>query len=155
MVNDLHWYLRRSEERNKTVINNVLEVMTKVLNLYCPFISEEIWEKMGKSGVVSVEKWPEADESKIDEKILKQEDAFKKTCEDIKHIIKLSKKKKNLYLYVVEDNEFKCLQQSISFLKREFGFKDVKVFKVSDPKKHDPENKSKRAKFGKPGIYIE
>jgi len=40
-------------------------------------------------------------------------------------------------------------------LKRDFGFENVKVFMTSDPKKYDPEDKSKRAKFGKPGIFVE
>jgi len=155
MLNDLHWYLRRNEEKNKTVVNYALEVMTKFLSPYCPFVSEEMWKEMGKNRFVSLEKWPTSDESKIEEKILKQEDAFKKICEDIRHVIELSNKNKNLYLYVLEDKELLYLQQATSFLKSEFGFDGVKVFKTKDPKKYDPEDKSKRAKFGKPGIYIE
>ena len=37
-------------------------------------------------------------------------------------------------------------------------YKDVEginVFAVNDKKKYDPENKSKKAKPGKPGIYLE
>jgi hypothetical protein len=33
--------------------------------------------------------------------------------------------------------------------------KEVIVYSVSDKKKYDPENKSKRAKFNKPAIYLE
>ena len=32
---------------------------------------------------------------------------------------------------------------------------DVQVFAVNDKKKYDPENKSKKAKPGKPAIYLE
>ena len=35
------------------------------------------------------------------------------------------------------------------------GFEDAKIFAVNDKKKYDPENKSKKAKPGKPGIYLE
>ncbi|MDI6826536.1 MAG: leucine--tRNA ligase [Candidatus Aenigmarchaeota archaeon] len=155
MVNDLQWYLKRSEERNKTIVNYALEVMTKVLSLYSPFISEEIWNMMDKERFISLEKWPEFDPKKIDEYVLKQEETFKNICEDIKQTIKLSKKNKDLYLYVITEKEMLYLQQASSFLKREFGFKEVKVFLVRDSKKYDPQNKSIRAKYGKPGIYLE
>ncbi len=155
MINDLQWYLKRDEEKNKAVLNESLETMIKFLSLYSPFISEEIWNKMGKEKFVLIEKFPEFDQKKIDEEVLKQEDAFINTCEDIKQVIKLSKKNKHLYLYAQTEKELLFLQGTTGFLKREFGFGDVRVFKFDDSKKYDPENKSKRAKFGKPGIYIE
>jgi len=31
----------------------------------------------------------------------------------------------------------------------------INVYAVNDKKKYDPENKSKKAKPGKPGIYLE
>jgi leucyl-tRNA synthetase len=154
MINDLQWSLKR-EEINKSIINYALETMTKFLSLYSPFISEEIWEKMDKSNFVCQEEWPEFDEKKIDLEVLKQEDTFKKICEDVKQVIKLSNKNKNLYLYVLTEKELLSLQQSISFLKKELGFENVKVFLTKDSKKYDPENKAKRANFGKPGIYVE
>jgi len=155
MINDLQWHLKRHEEKNKAIVNYALENITKFLNLYSPFIAEEIWNKMGKNRFISTEKWPEFDEKKIDVEVLKKEDAFMNTCEDIKHVVKLSKKNKNLYLYVQTEKELLYLQEATGFLKREFGFEDVKVFLTSDPKKYDPEDKSKRAKFGKPGIFVE
>jgi len=155
MVNDLQWYLKRDEEKNRAVVNYVLETIVKIMSVYSPFISEEIWSKMGKDHFISLGKWPEFDEKKIDEDVLKQEDTFKNICDDIKHVIKLSKKNKKLYLYVQAEKELLYLQQAIGFLKRELGFEDVKIFLSSDPKKYDPDDKSKRAKFGKPGIYVE
>ena len=155
MLNDFKWYLKRSKEKNRKTVNYALETMTKVLSVYSPFVAEEIWSKMGKKGFVSISSWPEFDEKKINEEILKQEDAFIKACEDIKQVIKLSKKNEKLYLYVVNEKELIHYQQAIDFLKKELGFKDVKIFRVNDPKKYDPENKAKRAKFGKPGIYVE
>ena len=155
MINDLQWYLKRNEEINKSVINYTLETMAKFLSIYSPFISEDIWSKMGKSTLVCLEKWPEFDEKKIDAEVIKQEEIFKKICEDIKQVVKLSKRNKNLYLYVSTEKELLSLQQSTSFLKKELGFENVKAFLAKDPKKHDPENKAKRAKFGKPGIYVE
>jgi leucyl-tRNA synthetase len=155
MVNDLQWYLKREEEKNKNVIDYALETLTKILSIYSPFISEQVWNIMNKKTFLLFERWPEFDSKKIDEKILKQEDVFKDIFEDIKQVIKLSGKNKNLYVYVVNEEEFRYLQQTTSFIKKELNFENIKIFKVSDQKKYDPENKSKRAKFGKPGIYIE
>jgi leucyl-tRNA synthetase len=155
MINDLQWYLKRSEEKNRAIVNYALETITKVLSVYAPFISEEIWQNMGKDKFILLEKWPEFDSKKIDEDIVKEEDMFMKICEDIKQVIKLSKKNKNLYLYVQTEKELTNLQQTTSFLKDEFDFENVKIFKFDDAKKYDPENKAKRARFGKPGIYIE
>jgi len=155
MMNDLQWYFKRNEERNEVILNDTLEIMIKFLSLYSPFISEEIWSKMGKKKFIFLEKFPEFDQKKIDEEILKQEDLFMKTCDDIKQVIKLSDKNKQLYLYILTEKELLHLQEATGFLKREFGFEIVKVFKVDDPNKYDPENKAKRTKFGKPGIYIE
>jgi leucyl-tRNA synthetase len=155
MINDLQWYFKRSGDKNKAIVDYVLEVITKVLNVYAPFMTEEIWHKMGKDKFISSEKWPEFDLNKIDEEVLKEEDIFMKICEDIKQVIKLSNKNKKLYLYVQTEKELISLQQTTSFLKDEFGFENVKIFKFDDAKRYDPENKAKRAKFGKPGIYIE
>ena len=44
MLNDFQWYLRRNEEKNKTVVNYAFEVMAKFLSPYCSFVTEEIWE---------------------------------------------------------------------------------------------------------------
>ena len=110
---------------------------------------------MKKNNFICLEKWPEYNEKKIDENVMTKEDSFMKICEDIKQVIKLSKKNKILYLYVVNEDEYRYLLQSISFLKKELGFSEIKIFKVNDSKKYDPENKSKRAKLGKPGIFIE
>lgn len=155
MINDLQWYFKRSTEKNKAILNYALETITKVLSLYAPFVSEEIWQKMGKDKFILFEKWPEFDLKKINEDVLKEEDMFMKICEDIKQVIRLSNKNKGLYLYVQTEKELIRLQQTTSFLKDDFGFDNVKIFKFDDVKKYDPENKAKRAKFGKPGIYIE
>jgi hypothetical protein len=34
------------------------------------------------------------------------------------------------------------------------GFKKVEMFKAGDTRKHDPQDRAKRAKFGRPAIWI-
>jgi len=130
--------------------------MIKCLSPFTPFICEEIWHKIiGKKNFISLEKWPEYDEKLINKEILQQEDNFKKIYEDIKQVIKLSGKNHKLFLYVITDKELNYLKKSQDFFKSGLGFKQVEIFKSDDENKYDPENKAKRAKFGKPGIYIE
>ncbi|MEM3538214.1 MAG: leucine--tRNA ligase, partial [Nitrososphaerales archaeon] len=74
---DLQWYLKRSpiegssEKRKKAIVKvlkTLIETKVKLLAPFAPYICEEIWEKMGKEGLVSVAEWPVYDESKIDER---------------------------------------------------------------------------------------
>jgi len=156
MLNDFQWYIKRTKDRNKSIVNNILENMIKCLSPFTPFICEEIWHKIiGKKNFISLEKWPEYDEKLINKEILQQEDNFKKIYEDIKQVIKLSGKNNKLFLYVITDKELNYLKKSQDFFKSGLGFKQVEIFKSDDENKYDPENKAKRAKFGKPGIYIE
>ena len=39
-------------------------------------------------------------------------------------------------------------------IEQEIG-KEIEIFTVNDKDKHDPENKSKKAKMNKPAIYLE
>ena len=155
MVNDMSWYLKRTEKPNQGVVDYFLENFVKLLSPFAPFIAEEIWEKLKKKGFLSLEKWPVFDQKKIDDEILQLEESFKKMTEDIKEVIKLSGKNDKLHLYVVSDKELSHFDEGKSFLKKELAFKEANIYILSDPKKYDPEGKAKRAKFGKPGIYVE
>jgi len=132
------------------------ESFLKLLSVFCPHISEELWHKIGSRAFISIEKWPKADETKIDEKIEKQEEITKDTLADINNIIRLVREKQNkdpksIYLYVIP--------KEISFYNLELLTKKlnkkIKIFAVNDKNKYDPENKSLKAKPGKPGIYVE
>ena len=43
----------------------IMEGFLKMLNPVCPFITEELWNRLGHSGTISYEPWPICDESKI------------------------------------------------------------------------------------------
>jgi leucyl-tRNA synthetase len=132
------------------------ESFLKLLTPFCPHITEELWETIGNKSFISLESWPTHDESKIDEALEKQEQTINKTIEDISNILKIMKEKqntepKNIYLYVMPNELSIYNEQALS--KR--INKQTKIFAVNDKNKYDPENKSKKAKPGKPGIYLE
>jgi leucyl-tRNA synthetase len=157
-TNDLKWYVDRVggfKNCNKKILVESLHTIIKMISPFVPHMAEEFWEKSGGKGFVSVAEWPKFDEKKIDKNAVQLEEIFKKTIEDLRNVIKLVGKKKNLYLYFVTDKEFDHFDQSLDFIKRQFAFKNVKIFKTNDKKKYDPENKSSRAKFGKPAIYLD
>ena len=110
---------------------------------------------MGNKGFISMEKWPVSDEKKIDKNLEKQEQIIDNVLSDIGNIIKIISEKgkqiKNIYLYVTP-NELDIYNAET--LSKKIGT-TVKVFASHDKNKHDPENKAKKAKPGKPGIFVE
>ena len=121
------------------------ESFLKLLHVYCPFVTEELWSKLGHKNFISVDKWPKADKKKIDEKFEKEDEMISKLKSDINNIKKiLNKEKARVYVYVMP-NEVEIYKD----------IEGINVFAVNDKKKYDPENKSKKAKPGKPGIYLE
>ncbi|MEM2955422.1 MAG: leucine--tRNA ligase [Nitrososphaerales archaeon] len=105
---DLQWYLKRSpiegssEKRKKAmakVLKTLIETKVRLLAPFAPYICEEIWEKMGKEGLVSVADWPVYDESKVDERAEEIEGMIMKTLDDTANIIKVTKIKPSRICY--------------------------------------------------------
>jgi len=157
-VNDIKWYTERVggiKNCNRKVLTDCLSALVRMLAPIIPYVCEEFWRQLGNKKFVSIAEWPKYSERLIDKDSMQMEENFKKSIEDLKNVIKIAGKKKNLYLYFVADKEVDYFDQSLDFIKKQFNFKQVKIFKVNDKKKYDPQNKSAKAKFGKPGIYLE
>tara|TARA_Y100000310_G_scaffold193365_1_gene193336 strand:- start:2445 stop:4895 length:2451 start_codon:yes stop_codon:yes gene_type:complete len=139
----------------KEISKKDLEKFLKLIHPFCPHITEELWKSIGNKNFISLEKWPKVDKSKIDKKFEEVEKAFDSLISDIINVMNIMKEKKiefkKVYVYVlpkeVENYNKEELTKRIN--------KKVIVYSVSDKKKYDPENKSKRAKFNKPAIYLE
>jgi leucyl-tRNA synthetase len=142
--------------QDKKIDKKSAEIFLKLLHVYCPFITEELWEKIGNKPFISLSKWPECDESKIDEALEKKEEAVEKLIEDINHIIQLVKKRgqkiSEVYVYVLP-NEKQIYLDGLNLIKKKTGL-DVEIYAVNDKKKYDPENKSKKVKPNRPAIYL-
>ena len=133
----------------------IFEKSLKLLHPFCPHITEELWEKIGNKNFISLEKWPEVEEKKINELFDKQEQAMEKLVQDIININKIiesrGEKKEKVYVYIVpNEKEFYDIEE----INKRIG-KKVSIFAVNDSKKYDPNNLSKKSKPGKPGIYLE
>jgi len=133
-----------------------LESFLKMLCVFCPHIAEELWEKIGGEGFISLASWPEADESKINKKLERAEMVVDKTVSDIMNILKIikerdKKKGEKVYIYVMPFEKDFFDEDKIE---KRVG-KEVKIFVVNDKDKYDPKGISKKSKPGKPGIFVE
>lgn len=134
---------------DKESYKNLLLMLTS----FAPHTCEELWEKLGEKPFISTQKWPEPNEKLFDEKAEKEEQSIRNTIEDIRHVLELVKKKpKEIYLYVIPP-EFENFNNSKDVFEKEFKLETI--IYSSDKAEYDPEGKAKRAKFGKPGIYVE
>lgn len=142
------------EETSKKILEDFL----KLLNPFCPHITEELWENLGNKSFISLEKWPEMDEKKIDENLEKQEQAIEKLIEDINHVVKLVNEKQNIeikkvFVYVLP-SEKDIFESEKELIVKKTNL-EINIFAVNDKNKYDPEGKAKRAKFNRPAIFLE
>jgi leucyl-tRNA synthetase len=133
------------------------ETLLKLISPFCPHIVEELWHKLGNKTFISLEKWPVADESKINKKFEEEEAIIKKTISDILNIINMlknkGKKAERVYLYVLP-KEIKTYEDSLAEIKKSVKL-ETKVYAVNDMNRYDPQGKAGKAKPGKPAIYVE
>ncbi len=156
MQKTLKDYLERGKV-NPRLINEFIVMQTKALSPFCPHITEEIWEKLGNRGFVSLEEWPKADESKINKRFEEEEKTIEKLIDDMNNVVRIMRERQRTaskaFVYVLPQ-EKQIYSENIEMIKRKTNL-DVNIFVVNDKNKYDPENKSGKAKPGKPGIYLE
>jgi len=101
-VTDIYKY--KEKEVNLKVLLDCVEILSLLLSPFAPHLAEELWEKLGKKGFISLEKWPKFDESKIDRKAAASELLISQTFNDIDSVVKLVKIEKlnKLSLFVSE-----------------------------------------------------
>ncbi len=144
-----------SFESESEIAKKDVEKFLKLFAIFCPHISEEIWSNLGNGEMIGLLKWPEVDESKINEKFEQEEKAFERTISDINNLLNLMKEKgreiNDVYIYTIPPELEIYNEEKLS---KRFGV-NVKIFASNDKDKYDPEGKAGKAKPGKPGIYLE
>jgi leucyl-tRNA synthetase len=112
MDNDLQWYHKRKLAKNKSIRNIYLkeffETRIKLLSPFAPFFCEEVWEIMGNHSFISIDQWPEADDSKIRLKSEDNERLIQDIILDIQKITKVTKiDPKRIMIYT--SSTIKCI----------------------------------------------
>jgi len=94
---DFQWYLRRTIDQQEVptrkeainkIVFDVLDAQIRMLAPVTPHICEELWEKMGGKGFVSLASWPTPDLAKLDIKAEENEALIMNTLEDTLNIVK-------------------------------------------------------------------
>ncbi len=67
-----------------------MESFIRLLSPVCPHLAEEFWEMIGNKPFVSLESWPEPDESRIDLAAEASEGAARASIGDVRDILKLA-----------------------------------------------------------------
>lgn len=102
----LKWYTRRCAGKvNASLVQQIVEAQTLMLQPYTPHLCEEIWSKLGKQGFISTASWPIFDESKINPAIEHSEELMQSLLEDVGQVLKLAKIEKptQITLFVAAD----------------------------------------------------
>ena len=89
--NDIRWYVQRKGRAEAMELAEAVKVWVKMLAPFAPFICEELWSKTGETCFVSLAKWPECNEEKIDVAAEEQENLIIDIIEDTTNILKATK----------------------------------------------------------------
>ncbi len=108
---DIKWYLKRTETPNVELLRNIIENWLKLLTPIIPHICEELWEKIGKSGFISLSEWPKYNENLIDEKEEAKEILFINLQNDIQNIISKKEKAEKIFLYLPSKTKYEILKE--------------------------------------------
>ncbi len=104
--NDLAWYQRRKGQgvgkgdSSSAVLRRVMEVRARLLAPVAPHVAEEVWSVLGLKGLVSVAKWPQADEKLNNPIAERAESLIGEVLEDTREILKttaMTPKRVSLY----------------------------------------------------------
>ena len=107
-----------------------------MLSPFAPFISEEIWEKIGNSTSIIFGGWPVVDDSKLDQVAEEAEHLIMNLLSDIQTIIKVTKiKPSNIIIYVAAQWKTSIYQRIIEniVLEHKTNFGDIMRQLVNDP----------------------
>ena len=87
---DLQWYQKRTRTTPKAatayVMKEVLKTQILMLTPFAPHTCEELWERIGEEGFVSLAQWPNSDKEKVDLKAEESEGLIATLLEDTTNI---------------------------------------------------------------------
>jgi leucyl-tRNA synthetase len=149
---DHFFYRIEHESENETAIQEIREVMVYVLGIwirlmvpFVPHICEELWEKYGGNGLVSITEWPEYNVDLMDEKIQKGEEIVYRLSRDINEIKKvINIKPSKIHVYVSPEWKWKLFE-----IANNIGKPDIGKIMQEAIKQNVHDNKKEIAEFAK------
>ena len=116
---DLQWYMKRVTAKKREdfsgILHEIFSTRVAMLSPFAPYTSEEMWYRLGNTGIVSKSSWPAYNENSIDFGSIQSENLLKNTMEDIKNIIKVTKIiPKKITIYTPAQWKVKAYQKILS-----------------------------------------
>lgn len=151
LINDFEYFEKKATEPEKEEIADyICERWIKLLAPIIPHTCEELWEKTGKKGFVSVQNFPEEILENIDERVEIEENYLKGILEDVKKIKNVVKIKPSKIIFIIAGKEknkmlqkellkespeqTKYFEECLNYLKNNF-YKIKEYYKEIDEKK--------------------
>ncbi|AEC51668.1 putative protein leucyl-tRNA synthetase [Pyrococcus sp. NA2] len=135
--------LRRTEGRDddakRHVLRKLADVWVRLMAPFTPHIAEELWEKLGGEGFVSLAEWPEPVPEWWDETVEAEEEFIKALIEDIREIIEVAKIEKAERAYIYTAPEWKWRVVEVVAEKRDFKSAMSELMKDQEMRKHGKE----------------
>lgn len=138
LLSDINEYFEivKAERRepNGEVLTQVLLTWIKLIAPFAPHLAEEMWSTLGNSSFVSLEKWPEYDENKIDLKVELIQEYYHNVIDDVKSILSVYKGTPRVVkIYVADSSKMNLLRDVINVVNSGGTLKDFMS-------KHKPKN---------------
>jgi len=97
--------IMRYKEKNKEVYSFAIRNLALLMAPFTPHLAEEIWKTIGMKTFVSIEKWPDYDEERIDKEAEAAEEMIEQTRRDILSLLELTgiENPKRIQLFVSEE----------------------------------------------------
>ncbi len=73
------------------ILHKIISTRVAMLSPFAPHIAEEMWAKLGNSGLASVSGWPESSHDEIDPTTIQSEELLRSIMQDITSILKVTK----------------------------------------------------------------
>lgn len=111
---DLQWYQKRTEAKQRgdvsAILHRILTARVAMLSPFAPHIAEEMWERLGNSGLASRSAWPKPEP--VDARSIQAEGLLQSILEDIKNILKVTKlTPQKIVLYTADPWKVKAYQK--------------------------------------------
>jgi leucyl-tRNA synthetase len=98
--NDLRWYIQRKGNTDSKALADAVKVWLRLLAPFAPFTCEELWNRAGEPGFISVAEWPQVDAAQVDVAAEEQENFIIDLISDTLNILKATKiAPKHVYIY--------------------------------------------------------
>ncbi|MCV0367369.1 MAG: leucine--tRNA ligase [Nitrosopumilus sp.] len=108
---DLSWYNKRIQAKERKDVSGILykinSARVAMLSPFAPHIAEEMWEKLGQTGLASKSQWPEYSKENVYATSIQSEELLKSTINDIANILKVTKITPQKIVIYVNSDEFK------------------------------------------------